>query len=177
MKFDIKKWNEEAEEESCRWMDYPESSISKLFDEIEKLESIVDDYKQDYEKVTQERCPHDEVHCGCVPILRRYQRITDEELQAAKDELKIRREELKNRIKINIDVDNQRFKYKSALELIASFKERNPYKVDSRELINIALRSLSFDSERVFDAVVYWIEALKETEEKLEFLKKGNDIK
>lgn len=151
--------------------------VNDLLDEIERLESIVDDYKQDYEKVTQERCPHDEVHCGCVPILRRYQRITDEELEAAKDELKIRREELENRIKINIDVDNQRFKYKSALELIASFKERNPYKVDSRELINIALKSLSFDSERVFDAVVYWIDALKETEEKLESLKKGNDLK
>ena len=42
MNFDIKKWHEEAEEESCRFMDYPESSISKLFDEIERLEKVLE---------------------------------------------------------------------------------------------------------------------------------------
>lgn len=46
MKFDIEKWNEEAEEESCRWMDYPESSVSKLFDEIERLEKEVEILKK-----------------------------------------------------------------------------------------------------------------------------------
>jgi len=42
MKFDIKKWHKKAEEESCRFMDYPESSISQLFDEIERLEKVLE---------------------------------------------------------------------------------------------------------------------------------------
>ena len=39
--FDEKLWWEEAEEESINFMDFPESSISKLFDEIERLEKTV----------------------------------------------------------------------------------------------------------------------------------------
>lgn len=180
MKFDIEKWNEKAEEESCNFMDYPESSIFKLFDEIERLETEnecleinlsqtkdrLDDYRQDYAKVVNEQCPHDEAHCGCVPILRRYQRITDDELANAKDELKIRRDELEERIKINIDVENHRFRYKTALELIASFSVAED-RATTKELIGIAKTQLGCDSERIYDTCQYWVDKLRDCENKL----------
>jgi len=190
MKYDIEKWNEDAEEESCNFMDYPESSISKLFDEIERLETEnecleinlsqmkdrLDDYRQDYAKVVNEQCPHDEVHCGCVPILRRYQRLTDEDLANAKEELKIRREALEERIKINIDVDNHRFRYMTALELIASFG-LDGANTTVAELVKIAKTQLSFQSERIFDACQYWVDKLREYENKLYDLQEGVDLK
>ena len=39
--------------------------------EYEKLKSIVEDYRADTARVLNEKCPSDERHCGCVPILRR----------------------------------------------------------------------------------------------------------
>jgi len=44
--------------------------INALLDEIDRLQDILDDYRQDTAKVLDERCPTDERHCGCVPILR-----------------------------------------------------------------------------------------------------------
>ncbi len=69
--------------------------IERLEHEIEKCkeankdaQSRLDDYRQDYAKVVNDLCPTDERHCGCVPILRRENRLISEELADAKDELK-----------------------------------------------------------------------------------------
>lgn len=40
-------------------------------DEITRLQSIIDDYRNDFKKVLNENCPTDEIHCGCVPILKK----------------------------------------------------------------------------------------------------------
>ena len=107
MKFDEKKWRTLAANKPDELHSYiPQSSICELFDEIERLEheiakckeankdvqSRLDDYRQDYEKVVNDLCPTDERHCGCVPILRRENRLISEELADAKDELKHRRD-------------------------------------------------------------------------------------
>lgn len=103
MKFDEKKWRTLAANKPDELHSYiPQSSISELFDEIGRLEkenkklkevnedlkSRLDDYRQDYAKVVNDLCPTDERHCGCVPILRRENRLISEELAAAKDERK-----------------------------------------------------------------------------------------
>ena len=43
----------------------------KAEDENARLKMIIDDYRSDIAKVLNDRCPTDEKHCGCVPILRR----------------------------------------------------------------------------------------------------------
>jgi len=99
MRFDEKKWRVLAENKPDELHSYiPQSSISELFDEIDRLErkikkleednedlkSRLDDYRQDYEKVVNDQCPTDERHCGCVPILRRENRLQSEELANTK---------------------------------------------------------------------------------------------
>ena len=42
----------------------------KAEDENARLKMIIDDYRSDIAKVLNDRCPTDEKHCGCVPILR-----------------------------------------------------------------------------------------------------------
>jgi len=103
MKFNEERWRTLAENKPDELHSYiPQSSICELFDEIERLEreiakckeanedaqSRLDDYRQDYAKVVNDLCPTDERHCGCVPILRRENRLISEELADAKDELK-----------------------------------------------------------------------------------------
>lgn len=44
--------------------------VESMLEEIEKLQSIIDDYREGIAKTLEERCPSDERHCGCVPILR-----------------------------------------------------------------------------------------------------------
>ena len=39
-------------------------------EENARLKMIIDDYRSDIAKVLNDRCPTDEKHCGCVPILR-----------------------------------------------------------------------------------------------------------
>ena len=102
MKFDEKRWRYLAENKPGELHSYiPQSSIIELFDEIERLEREIvkckeankdvqnrlDDYRQDYAKVVNDLCPTDERHCGCVPILRRENRLISEELADAKDKL------------------------------------------------------------------------------------------
>lgn len=178
---------------NCKWLQYmfgctadktclnydcfePKEMIEVSRSEYESLKDRLDDYRKDYIKVTNEKCPHDEVHCGCVPILRRYQRLTDEDLANAKEELKIRREELEERIKINIDVENHRFRYKTALELIASFSVAED-RANVKELIGIAKTQLGCDSERIYDACQYWVDKLRDCENKLFDLQGRGDIK
>jgi len=99
MKFNEERWRTLAENKPDELHSYiPQSSICELFDEIERLEheiakckeankdaqSRLDDYRQDYEKVVNDLCPTDERHCGCVPILRRENRLISEELADAK---------------------------------------------------------------------------------------------
>jgi predicted RNase H-like nuclease (RuvC/YqgF family) len=108
-KFDENKWRILAINKPDELHSYvPQSSINELFDEIERLEkenfrlkeanedvqSRLDDYRQDYATVVNDQCPTDERHCGCVPILRRENRILSEDLANAKDELKHRRDAL-----------------------------------------------------------------------------------
>lgn len=108
-KFDENKWRILAMNKPDELHSYvPQSSINELFDEIERLEkenfklkeanedvqSRLDDYRQDYATVVNDQCPTDERHCGCVPILRRENRILSEDLANAKDELKHRRDTL-----------------------------------------------------------------------------------
>jgi hypothetical protein len=57
------------------------SLIEAMLEEIERLQSIIDDYREGIAKTLEERCPSDEHHCGCVPILR--QEI--ERLKSGKD--------------------------------------------------------------------------------------------
>jgi len=44
--------------------------IVSLNEEIDNLRYIIEDYREGIAKVLDEKCPSDEVHCGCVPILR-----------------------------------------------------------------------------------------------------------
>jgi len=84
-KFDENKWRNLAMNKPDELHSYvPQSSINELFDEIERLEkenfrlkeanedvqSRLDDYRNDASRVLDEKCPSDERHCGCVPILR-----------------------------------------------------------------------------------------------------------
>ena len=77
MKFDEERWRTLAANKPDELHSYiPQSSISELFDEIERLEheiakckeanedvqSRLDDYRQDYAKVVNDLCPTDERH-------------------------------------------------------------------------------------------------------------------
>ena len=44
--------------------------IDALKDEIAELRGVIGDYRNDASRVLDEKCPSDERHCGCVPILR-----------------------------------------------------------------------------------------------------------
>ena len=70
-----------------------QSRIAELETVCEDLNSRLEDYRQDYAKVVNDKCPTDEIHCGCVPILRRENRLLSKELADAKEELRIRRNE------------------------------------------------------------------------------------
>ena len=43
--------------------------LERLRAENARLKMIIDDYRSDIAKVLNDRCPTDEKHCGCVPIL------------------------------------------------------------------------------------------------------------
>lgn len=43
---------------------------NKIEKEVEQLRNIIADYRDDVKRVLDEKCPTDERHCGCVPILR-----------------------------------------------------------------------------------------------------------
>ena len=44
--------------------------IAELTAENAELRDVIDDYRNDASRVLDEKCPSDERHCGCVPILR-----------------------------------------------------------------------------------------------------------
>lgn len=46
------------------------SDIAALESENAKLRDVIGDYRSDASRVLDEKCPSDERHCGCVPILR-----------------------------------------------------------------------------------------------------------
>ncbi len=179
-KFNKERWRTLAENKPDELHSYiPQSSIIELFDEIERLEheitklkeanedvqSRLDDYRQDYAKVVNDQCPTDERHCGCVPILRRENRILSEDLANAKDELKHRRNALIDAQNIYNDANNHRMRYLAALELIASFADAKD-KTSVDELIAIAWKELNWQSERIIDACNYWVMKLREEENK-----------
>ena len=131
MKFNKERWRTLAENKPDELHSYiPQSSISELFDEIERLEheiakckeankdvqSRLDDYRQDYAKVVNDLCPTDERHCGCVPILRRENRLISEELAEAKDELKHRRDALIDAQRIYNEANNHKMRWISVSE-------------------------------------------------------------
>ena len=45
--------------------------ISMLKGENERLTKYIEDYEDDTRKVMEEKCASDEVHCTCVPVLRK----------------------------------------------------------------------------------------------------------
>ena len=47
-----------------------EEKLTSVEEENARLKMIIDDYRSDIAKVLNDRCPTDEKHCGCVPILR-----------------------------------------------------------------------------------------------------------
>ena len=179
-KFNKERWRILAENKPDELHSYvPQSSINELFDEIERLEkenfrlkeanedvqSRLDDYRQDYATVVNDQCPTDERHCGCVPILRRENRILSEDLANAKDELKHRRDALVDAQNIYNDANNHRMRYLTALELIASFVNAKD-KTSVDDLIAIAGKELNCSSDRILDACNYWVMRLREEENK-----------
>lgn len=149
--------------EGCEAMHW-DCKIAKLEADNEMLRSRLDDYRQDYVKVVNEQCPHDEIHCGCVPILRRENRLLAEELENAKDELKIRRDALIDAQEIYNNANAHRFRYLSALELISSFVNAKD-KTSIDDLIAIAGKEINVISDRVVDACNYWVMKLREEED------------
>ncbi len=182
MKFNEERWRILAMNKPDELHSYiPQSSICELFDEIERLEheiakckeankdvqSRLDDYRQDYAKVVNDLCPTDERHCGCVPILRRENRLISEELADAKDELKHRRDALIDAQRIYNEANNHKMRYLSALELITSFVNAKD-KTSVDDLIAIAGKEMSVPSYRILDACGYWVSKLREAEDKLQ---------
>lgn len=160
-KFNKERWRTLAENKPDELHSYiPQSSICELFDEIERLEreiakckeankdvqSRLDDYRQDYAKVVNDLCPTDERHCGCVPILRRENRLISEELADAKDELK---------------------HHLSALQFIASFVNAKD-KTTVDDLIAIASKEIDAEGDQIVDACNYWVSKLRDAEDKLQ---------
>ena len=66
----IKKVLEYHEERSAGAVGLNTYLIRAMIDEIERLQMIIDDYRQDTATVLDEKCASDERHCGCVPTLR-----------------------------------------------------------------------------------------------------------
>lgn len=161
-KFDENKWRILAMNKPDELHSYvPQSSINELFDEIERLEkenfrlkeanedaqSRLDDYRQDYATVVNDQCPTDERHCGCVPILRRENRLLSEDLANTKLEL---------------------HKYKKALLLIITMPKLS-------QAITIAINALnetgkySWSEESVGE---YWVNQLSMLQDKYDILEK-----
>lgn len=161
-KFDENKWRILAMNKPDELHSYvPQSSINELFDEIERLEkenfklkeanedvqSRLDDYRQDYATVVNDQCPHDERHCGCVPILRRENRLLSEDLANTKLEL---------------------HKYQKALLLIITMPKLS-------QAITIAINALnetgkySWSEESVGE---YWVNQLSMLQDKYDILEK-----
>jgi len=181
-KFNKERWRTLAENKPDELHSYiPQSSISELFDEIGRLEkenkklkevnedlkSRLDDYRQDYAKVVNELCPTDERHCGCVPILRRENRLISEELADAKDELKHRRDALIDAQRIYNKANEQKVHYLSALQFIASFVNAKD-KTTVDDLIAIASKEIDAEGDQIVDACNYWVSKLREAEDKLQ---------
>lgn len=181
-KFDENKWRILAMNKPDELHSYvPQSSISELFDEIERLEreiakckeanrdaqSRLDDYRQDYAKVVNDLCPTDERHCGCVPILRRENRLISEELADAKDELKHRRDALIDAQRIYNKANEQKVHYLSALQFIASFVNAKD-KTTVDDLIAIASKEIDAEGDQIVDACNYWVSKLRDAEDKLQ---------
>jgi len=140
-----------------------EQENAKLKEANEDVQSRLDDYRQDYAKVVNDKCPSDEIHCGCVPILRRENRLLAEELENAKDELKNRRDALIDAQEIYNTANQHRFRYLSALELIASFVNAKD-KTSVDDLIAIAGKEITVISDSVVDACSYWVQKLRDEE-------------
>ena len=181
MKFDEKKWRTLAANKPDELHSYiPQSSIIELFDEIERLEheiakckeanedvqSRLDDYRQDYAKVVNDLCPTDERHCGCVPILRRENRLISEELADAKDELKHRRDALIDAQQIYDKANEQKVHYLSALQFIASFVNAKD-KTTVDDLIAIAGKEIDAEGDQIVDSCNYWVSKLRDAEDEL----------
>ena len=102
-----------------------QSRIAELETVCEDLNSRLEDYRQDYAKVVNDKCPTDEIHCGCVPILRRENRLLSKELADAKEELRIRR--------------NEEDTYREMTAGVTQLKqERDEWKADAERLIQLA---------------------------------------
>ena len=189
MKFDEKKWRTLAANKPDELHSYiPQSSICELFDEIERLEreiakckeanrdaqSRLDDYRQDYAKVVNDLCPTDERHCGCVPILRRENRLISEELADAKDELKHRRDALIDAQRIYNKANEQKVHYLSALQFIASFVNAKD-KTTVDDLIAIASKEIDAEGDQIVDACNYWVSKLRDKDFEIQDLKAENE--
>lgn len=115
----------------------------KYIRDLMKIEERYNDLVEGLEKIKDDKCPSDERHCGCVPVLR----------------LEIER--LSEKIKVTEDKLNCRYeKYISALELIASFSTAKDVAID--DLITIAEKVISDDSQAKLDACRYWVMKLEE---------------
>lgn len=103
-------------------------------------QSRVDDYRADFEKVLGERCPTDERHCGCVPILRA-------ELAAKEKEMSC---------------------YQNALILITSlngfYPEKTALEIQIFEIVEAALGGYTQDK---IDPVKYWVDKVRELESEI----------
>ena len=144
-----------------------EHEIAKCKEANEDAQSRLDDYRQDYEKVVNDLCPTDERHCGCVPILRRENRLISEELADAKDELKHRRDALIDAQRIYNKANEQKVHYLSALQFIASFVNAKD-KTTVDDLIAIAGKEIDAEGDQIVDACNYWVSKLREAEDKLQ---------
>lgn len=189
MKFDEEKWRYLAANKPDELHSYiPQSSINELFDEIERLEkenfklkeanedvqSRLDDYRQDYATVVNDQCPTDERHCGCVPILRRENRLISEELADAKDELKHRRDALIDAQRIYNKANEQKVHYLSALQFIASFVNAKD-KTTVDDLIAIASKEIDAEGDQIVDACNYWVSKLRDKDFEIQDLKAENE--
>jgi hypothetical protein len=103
-------------------------------------QSRIDDYREGFERVLSERCPTDERHCGCVPILRA-------EL-AAKEKEKTR--------------------YQNALILITSlngfYPEKTALEIQIFEIVEAALDGYT---QYKIDPVKYWVDKVRDLESEI----------
>jgi hypothetical protein len=96
--------------------EYMELRLVKQKARITELETKLADYKDDISKVLDEKCPSDERHCGCVPILR--QRI--DKYQTALVLITTMRE-LSQAITIANNALNERGKYPLAEQSVGDY--------------------------------------------------------
>jgi ATP-dependent Lon protease len=123
------------------------ADAERLKEANEDVQSRLDDYRQDYATVVNDQCPTDERHCGCVPILRRENRLLSEDLANTKLEL---------------------HKYQKALLLIITMPKLS-------QAITIAINALnetgkySWSEESVGE---YWVNQLSMLQDKYDILEK-----